>query len=381
MKKIIVNILIIILLVFTGLNCSNSENANKENGNSEEQNIVPVKVMELEPGNFTEIGEYYGRVSGINEAALICIAGGTVERINVKEGDYVSSGTSLGEIDADSAIANYKMAELNVRITLEDYERNQQFLSSGNASRVEVDKAELAYLQSKSALIQAEQIYNCALCITPISGIVVSRRIDLHQELPPGTPTFTISQLDRLKITIGIPEKEMSGVTEGNKAMVIVDMFPDLVFEGELVRLSREISTRTLKFEAEIQIDNPDMMIMSGVTALVVLNRKELENQIIVPTAALLIEGNTHYVMVAEENTSFIPFGRVFAFLKLLLKVPRKLMKLHHRISEHAKQILVETGPSNKTHTVISSGLESGERIIIEGSHLVKNNTPIKIIE
>ncbi len=348
MKKII-NVLLIILIVFVSFNCFNNENKNPDDKNGEEQNVVPVKVMDLEPGNFIEIGEYYGRVSGINEAALISISGGTVESINVKEGDYVSSGTSLGKINADSAIANYEMAELNVRLSLEDYERNQQFLSSGNASRVEVDRSNLAYLQSKSALIQAEQIYNSALCITPISGIVVLRQIDLHQELPPGTPTFTIAQLDRLKITIGIPEKEMSGVKEGNRATVIVDMFPDLEFEGELVRLAREISTYTLKFEAEVQIDNPDMMIMSGVTALVSLERNEIENKIIVPTATILIEGNTHYVMIAEENI--------------------------------AKQIFVETGPSNKTHTVILSGLESGESIIIEGNALVKHNSSIKIIE
>jgi RND family efflux transporter MFP subunit len=349
LKNTVVNILILILIVFISFNCTNGKNQNQDDKNGDEQNIIPVKIMDLESGNFIEIGEYYGRVSGINEAALISITGGTVERINVKEGDYVSSGTSLGRINADSAIANYEMAELNVRLSLEDYERNQQFLSSGNASRVEVDRSNLAYLQSKSALIQAEQIYNSALCITPISGIVVLRQINLHQELPPGTPTFTVAQLDRLKITIGIPEKEMNGVKEGNKAIVIVDMFPDLEFEGELVRLSREISTHTLKFEAEVQIDNTDMMIMSGVTALVILERNELENEFIVPTAAILIEGNTHYVMIAEGNT--------------------------------AKQIFVETGPSNKTHTVILTGLESGEKIIIEGNALVKNNTQINIIE
>lgn len=345
MKKIIrIFAILIILIIF---NCSGGEKSIEPNEN--EQNVVPIKVITLEPGNFTEIGEYYGRISGINEAALICISGGTVEQLNVKEGDFVSKGTSLGNIDADSAIANYEMAQLNERIALEDYERNQQFLSSGNASRVEVDRSNLAYLQSKSALIQAKENYDSALCITPINGIVVARHIDLYDELIPGSPTFTVAQLEKLKIIIGIPEKEMSGVKEGNKAIVRVDMFPGEEFEGELVRLAREISIKTLKFEAEIQIDNPDMKIMSGVTALVILERKELENQIIIPTAAILVEGNTRYVMTANR--------------------------------EQAKQVFIEAGPSNKTDTVVLSGLYSGDKLIIEGNALVKNNSPIRIIE
>jgi membrane fusion protein, multidrug efflux system len=346
LKKSGIKILAVIFIL-TIVNCSGEKSENNQNGN--EQNIIPVKVMTLEPDNFTEIGEYYGRVSGINEAALICISGGTVERINVKEGDFVTKGTSLGKIESDSAIANYEMAQLNERIAFEDYERNQQFLQSGNASRVEVDRSNLTYLQSKSALIQAKENYDSALCIAPIDGIVVSRHIDLYQELPPGSPSFTIAQLDKLKITIGIPEKEMSGVEEGNKAVVHVDMFPDQEFEGELVRLSREISTRTLKFEAEIQIDNPDMQIMSGVTALVILERRKLQDQIIIPTAAILIEGNTRYVMTANRD--------------------------------RAKQVFIEVGPSNKTHTVILSGLVPGDKLIIEGNALVKNNSEIKIIE
>jgi membrane fusion protein (multidrug efflux system) len=338
---------LIILLFLTFFSCSEGKNTDKENSN--DQNLIPVKVLTLKADNFTEIGEYYGRVTGINEAALNCISGGTVEKINIKEGDFVAKGTSLGSIDADSAIANYEMAQLNERIAFEDYERNQKFLSSGNASRVEVDRSNLAYLQSKSALIQAKENYDSALCISPIDGIVVARHIDLYQELPPGSQTFTVAQLDKLKITIGIPEKEMSGVQEGNKAVVRVDMFPGVEFEGELVRLAREISTRTLKFEAEIQIENPDRKIMSGVTALVILERKKLENQIIVPTAAILVDGNTRYVMTANSDT--------------------------------ARQVFVETGPSNKTHTVILNGLYSGDKLIIEGNALVKNNSPIKVIE
>ena len=78
--------LLILLVAVSALACQGPEKA--EIGNTEDR-AVPVGTVRLAVSDFTEYGEYYGRVSGIAEATLITVAGGPVESIAVETGDAV----------------------------------------------------------------------------------------------------------------------------------------------------------------------------------------------------------------------------------------------------------------------------------------------------
>jgi membrane fusion protein (multidrug efflux system) len=308
---------------------------------------VAVQVLTVKPSDFVEYGEYYGKVAGLEEKTLLSAAGGSVEAITVKEGYTVTGGQSLGRIDSAKVRTAYEVAQLNERIAKENYARQQQFYADGNASRLAVDQAELAWLNSRSALLEAEKMLEGALCITPIGGTVISRFIDLHQELAPGSRTFTVARMDKVRIQIGIPEQEIGGVAIGNEAEVTFAMHPGRTWKGTLERVGKEVSSETLTFPADVRVDNPDRAILSGITGKVRLKRRSLKDQIAVPSQAILTSGEQTYVMIEKESRAH--------------KVP------------------VVPGPTDNTRTVILKGLPAGSSLIIEGNHLVTDGSEVKV--
>ncbi|MGD9200581.1 MAG: efflux RND transporter periplasmic adaptor subunit [Chitinispirillia bacterium] len=314
------------------------------------QDTVPVTIMKLEPEDFIEFGEYYGKVSPIQEASIVCFAGGYVEELDAKEGNKVNGGQSLAKIDSKKATANLEIVLLNERLAKDSYERAKKHFSDGNASKVSVDQAHLAWLNSKAARIDAQKVHRGALCISPISGVIISRYIDLHQEISPGTSTFHVAQLYKMKIIIGIPENEIIGVKEGNIADVTVDIFTDRKWTGTISRISREVNPQTRTFTAEVYINNHDRALKPGLTAHVKLIRRVLKNQIVVSTNLIRTDGDDNFIMVADKNNTAAVYD-------------------------------VLVGASNATHSIIKKGLASGSTIIVKGNHLVSNGTPIKIFQ
>ncbi len=312
------------------------------------QDTIPVSVISIKNQDFAQFGEYYGNVQGINEATIICYAGGQVEKISVKEGNYVKKGKSLARIDAEKFNTAYETAQLNEKIAKDNYERLKKHLITGNASQFQVDQANLAWLNSQTTRIDAQKAKKGALCIAPMSGIVTARFIDRYQEIAPGTPAFTVTQLHKVKITIGIPESEIEGVQEGNEAKISFSIYPGRTWKGAVHRITREASKMSKTFQAILYFDNPEKLIKPGLTAYVKLTLAKKANQIVVPTNAVLADGTENYVMVVNNNS--------------------------------ALKKTVTLGENNKNQTIVTSGLETGSSLIIRGHHIVSTGSPVKVI-
>lgn len=310
---------------------------------------VPVTVKLVSESVFVEYGEYYGRTEPSEGAVLIAPAGGRVESIRVSEGDTVRSGESLGGIALERAQAIYDAAVLNERIAKDSYLRQKDFLASGTVARIAVDQAELAWRSAKSALLDAEITLKGAKAESPLDGIVLSRKIELHEELQPGSPTFSVGNISKLLIKIGIPEADIGGVRVGSPTQVTFAAYPGETWKGEIASIDREPSSRTLTFTAAVSLANPDLKLLPGVTAKVVVPRRTVEAAIVVPTEALIASDGGSYALVAKQEE-----GRWVA-----------------------RRVSVERGASNLDSTLILSGLAAGDRLILEGNHLAQDGSAV----
>jgi len=314
----------------------------------QETKTTPIKILEIIPKEFIEIGEYYGNTSGLEEATLLSIMGGRVESLLVIEGQKVKAGDSLGRVNSPSALATYELAQLNERISRQNYERQKSFFAQGNTSQLTLDQSQLVWLTSKTSLLDAQKVKDGALCISPISGTVVQSFIKVNQELTPRSPTFSVARTDKLIINFGIPERDMSGVSLGNSAEVSFGIFPGQTWQGKLIRLSKELNPSNRTFTAEVEINNAGGELLVGLTAEVKLVRNILTNQIVIPSATILSSGNSSYVMIEVDGV--------------------------------AKKVPVVTGSSTKNTTRLVSGPEFGSRLITEGNHLITDGSLVRII-
>ncbi len=307
---------------------------------------IRVGTIVVRPTDFSETGVYYGKLAANRSVTLVAVLGGRVDSIDVSEGTRVAANQSLGKINADKAQATRDLAQLNERVTKDNFTRQKQFLADGNASQMQVDQAEVAWLGAKNSLIDAQKALDGALCSTPIAGVVTRRFVETYQELAPGSPTFSVSDVDKMRVGFGIPEPEVASVAVGNSADVSV-AGSAAVWHGTVTRLSREVSSQTLSFDAEVTIDNPDKTLPPGGSATVTLQRRKLTSQIVVPSEAVLSAGQDTFVMVEQGGT--------------------------------AHKVLVVPGPSSRTKTVILKGLVAGQNVIVEGNNLAAEGSSVQV--
>ena len=307
---------------------------------------IRVGTVVLRPSTFAETGVYYGKLIPVRGVTLTAVLGGRVDSVDAAEGARVAAGQSLGKINAEKAQASRDLAQLNEKITKDSFERQKQFLADGNASQVQVDQSEAAWLAAKNTLIDAQKALDGALCTTPIGGVVTRRFIDAYQELQPGSPTFSVSDVDHMRVSFGIPEAEIAGVAVGNAAEVTT-AGSTAVWRGTVTRLSREVSPQTLSFDAEVTIDNPDKSLLPGGSATVTLQRRTLASQIVVPSEAILSSGQDTFVMVEQEGT--------------------------------AHKALIVTGPTSRTQTVVLKGLVAGQSVIVQGNNLTAEGSAVQV--
>jgi RND family efflux transporter MFP subunit len=314
----------------------------------DETRHTPVRTVTVEPTRFVEYGEYFGEARGIDEVKLTAVAGGRVSTLRATVGDTVAAGTSLGKIDPGKARTLYDTAVLNERLARESWERERRFLEQGNSFQVKVDQAHLRWLEAKAALLDAERLLDAALMVTPITGTVVRRHIEVHDDVAPGDPTVEVADLSRMRITVGVPEADIAGVRELAEAEVIFPAIPDRVFTGTPTGFARARSEETLTYEVEIEVDNPDGAILSGQTARVRLPLHSSADAIVVPSSAVRISSDGTSVFVVKNGV--------------------------------ARVVPVVTGVTGERETVITRGLAPGDAIVAEGVNRLADGTPVEIL-
>ena len=115
------------------------------------------------------------------------------------------------------------------------------------------------------------------------SGVVLSRNIEAGEVVAVGSAAMTIGQLDKLSITVYIPEDRYGEIMLGQGAEMTVDSFPNEVFQGTVVRIAdqaeftpRNVQTdegrRTTVFAVKLTVDDPAGKLKPGMPADVVFD-------------------------------------------------------------------------------------------------------------
>lgn len=311
-----------------------------------EAEYIPVKVMKVAGKPFKGYGEYFGTVQGGSQAKLIAYGGGRVASLKANEGKKVKKGASLCDIEGSKHQTNYRAALLAEKIARQDLGRKRIHLKQGGASQLQVDKAEADFLAAQSRRIEAKKLRDGALCISPMAGVVVERLVEDYQELAPGAPTFIVSDLDKVKIKVGVPDIE--GFEAGGEAMVFPTNGRDKPVPGKTTRVSRIVNSKSRTFNIEVEANNGARTLLPGNTVRVNLLRYDFKDEMVVPTSALITIGKDLFAYVVEDGKAI------------------------------RRKVTILTG--NSKEVVIKTGLKMGEQLIISGQQRAGNGAAVKVI-
>jgi len=173
----------------------------------------------------------------------------------------------------DAAQAQYEISEGNVAVA----QAQLDALRAG-ATDEEVEVAQAQVQQAEAALATLHVQLDKMTLRAPRTGIVLERLINVGEIAPPNFSLLTIADLDRVTLTVYVPESEIGLVKVGQSVQVRVDSFPESTFSGEVVHMAsraeftpKNVQTREERvstvFAVKIEIPNPDHALKPGMPA------------------------------------------------------------------------------------------------------------------
>jgi multidrug resistance efflux pump len=173
----------------------------------------------------------------------------------------------------DAAEARYAMAEAAVEKTEAQLDRVK-----AGATREELAMLEAQVRQAEARLITLQREQEKLTVAAPVGGIVLRRSLHPGELVTPGGPIVILGELDKVTLTVYVPETQLGRVDVGQDVEIRVDGFPNRVFTGTVATIAREaeFTPRNVQsedervhmvFAVEVRVPNPDHLLKPGVHA------------------------------------------------------------------------------------------------------------------
>jgi HlyD family secretion protein len=247
-----------------------------------------------------------GKIQAVTKSDISANVIGQVTKLAVKEGDVVTKGQFLMEIDPRSASASTEAmkasleaaqsdlasATSNVVQTRSDYERAKVNRQAGIISTADLEHTKTAYDtalaaqdgfrrradQAKAIVSQSHVGLGFYTITAPMNGVVTARRIELGETAVPGiqnqagTALLTISDMSKVEAEMEVDEASIPTVKLAQKAQIRIDAYPNQTFDGEVTEVGGSPIVKTgtneaIKFKVKVWIKNPPLTIKPGLSA------------------------------------------------------------------------------------------------------------------
>jgi HlyD family secretion protein len=233
----------------------------------------------------------------------------------VKKGQLIAKiDPQLFQAQVDQAKANLVAAEGNLvkyKVQAADARRTAQrqkdlaarklnaqadvdtAIAAADAADAQVTAGEGAVAQTRAALQSAQVNLAYTDIISPTSGVVISRNVDVGQTVAASlqAPTiFVIAEdLEKMQVDTSVAEADVGRLRAGMQASFTVDAYPGEVFRGKVrqIRNASQTVQNVVTYDAVIDVDNPELKLRPGMTANVTFVYAEKDDVIRIPNSAL----------------------------------------------------------------------------------------------
>lgn len=268
--------------------------AGKNNQTQEAQERVEiVKTTVLMPRDIARNIEVSTTLMGYETQNVAPSLTGRIEHIYVEVGSKVKAGDNLVRMDQNQ----YRTARLTYTNLKTEMERMEKLKASGSVSQQSYDQMKLNYDQARESLefLQANTYIKA-----PFKGVISAKTYE-DGELYAGQPILVLTQIDKLKALVAIPERYFPKVKPGMKLTLTSDIYPGETFPASIELVYPTIDPASHTFQAKIVIPNKDERLRPGMYAKTTIALGQ-EKIIVAPYQAVLklTGANDRYVFLNE---------------------------------------------------------------------------------
>ncbi|MBI9097924.1 MAG: efflux RND transporter periplasmic adaptor subunit [Spirochaetaceae bacterium] len=316
------------------------------------ENVLPISVeaLEVTEGKLIPYIEASGIIYGRKEAWAVSETQGKITEMKVIPGQTVKAGDILLKVEDRMALLNRDLALLQYESNKLDFQAIESSYKTGGYSRSDYNSARSRLLQAQNAYESAAKAFEDTAIRSPFDGSValIGNSLSEGNFLTPGIPVARIIDTSSMKMEISVGERQVNLIKAGIKAEVMINSgFNRETIDAEVEAIGTGTDPSTGSFPVLISWDNkPGLNMRSGLSGRVRINTLDETNQIIIPSSAIVIRDRKESVIVAEDNKT--------------------------RIKP------IEKGEALGGHSVVVSGLEKGEILIVSALSSLGNDYSVE---
>ncbi len=207
---------------------------------------------------------------------------------------------SLNELKAKYALATTefnraeKLRSINAKADYDTYKSEYEVAKANVAiGTAEIDSAKADVIVAEATLERAQQNLDYCTILSPISGVIIDRRVDIGQTVVASMETpslFLIAKnLKKMEVWVTVNEADIGKIRSGQKVTFTVDSYPDEIFTGKVtkVRLNASVTQNVVSYVVEVSTDNPNGRLLPYMTANVQFEISTRKDILIIPESAL----------------------------------------------------------------------------------------------
>jgi membrane fusion protein (multidrug efflux system) len=354
----IIKFLCVLTLLFYGC----GSNDDKDSGDT----VKParVRVGKVLKGDISTEIKVTGSILPERETFIGPKVSGRIDKFFVDEGDFVKKGSPLVQLEKVRFDLMYKEAEASYNESISSLKnhkkklvRQKDLFEKGITDKerfddivTDVDLARARAEMSKSRFNTAKEDVKDSLLNAPFSGFVVERKMNIGEMYSgrSGDYVFHLVDTSSVKVELNIIETKKRYIKKGKTVSVLVDAMPGKVFEGKIEVVNPFVDTASRKFLVKVKMDNPDLMLESGMFARVCIPEEQHSNVLLVPAEALIEREGEKLIFLARGG-------------KAVARV-------------------VKTGLSTHKFSEISDGdIKEGDPLIVDGFYAIKDGSPLLV--
>lgn len=260
-----------------------------------------VEVAVVEQSNASVDLTLPGEVMGGRDAVLASGLGGIVERVRVSEGDTVSAGQILIQVDSEAYAAQHDQVEAQLALATSDLERLRQLGDLATGQQLEQAETQVAVLQGqrRGILSQLRQ----ANVKAPFAGTIGELDLEPGEFAAPGTPLVRVVQLDPVMIDLTVSDRDRAALNVGDMVSVSASGTGAL-HQGVVRHIGPAADLRTRSFPVEVFVDNPDGTLLPGMIASVRVRSQVGEGALVIPQDWVVTKLEGPGVFVDVDNVA-----------------------------------------------------------------------------
>jgi membrane fusion protein (multidrug efflux system) len=353
-KKILISAALCLAVVVVGLGVSSALASWKKSGGGQAQaepvvqeKLPNVAVQVLSAREVEDALYVTGYVEAWEDVTLSAETRGKIEWQGIEEGDGVTEGQELFRVNTTTVQATIDQAKAEFTSSERELARMEKLRENGISSPQEFDKAIMMRDMANARLRLAEIQLDQSVVSAPFDAIVDTLEKEAGEFVDSGTALVRLVQVDRVKIVVGLPEREVAHFATGDNMDLIVDAIPGRRFSGRIHRIATSADLVTRTFLAEVEVDNADGALRPGMVARAKLVRSVLADAITIPLFSVMTREDGRYVYVELEGVA------------------------HERI--------VEVGFVQGNSIHISGGLADGDRLVVAGQRDLRDGARVNV--